>query len=74
MRYDGGMDQQPKNRVWPAACRHVREGKLPEVERLILATVEPHDDDWRYTKGPDSVQLCPLCAGMLWGYFSKECE
>ncbi len=68
------MDEEWTNRVWPAQCRHVGSGELPEIERMTLTTVEPHDEDYRYVKGPDAVRICAFCAGKLWGYFSKECE
>lgn len=72
------MDEPAKNRVWPETCRHVAKGELAAVERLevtlqLVTAPPPHDDDYRYVKGPDSVQLCAFCAGKLLGVFYKEC-
>lgn len=68
---------EAENRVWPDACVHIRKGQLSECERLeltlTLTTIGATDDDYRYTKGPDTVRLCAFCAGKLLGVFVKEC-
>jgi hypothetical protein len=58
------------NRFLPTNCVHVRLGHMPAGEELTLTTVGERDADYRYTKGPDTIQLCLFCAGRVLGYLS----
>jgi hypothetical protein len=53
------------NRLLPSECVHVRDGTMETIETITLETIGQPDDDYRYSKGPDSMKLCPLCAGFL---------
>lgn len=69
------MTEPVKNLVYPETCVHIEKGELQEVERIEMelrfTTVNPQDD-YRWGKGPDTLRLCPFCAGKLLGMMHRE--
>lgn len=56
----------------PTQCTHVARGERAHAHTVVVETVDPSPaDGYRYITGPDRMELCDYCAGILIGFALK---